>query len=44
MESRCVALMEFGAEPISRTEVEVRLGRLRNGKDEGHRRDDKRLR
>ena len=29
-----MALMEFGGEPIRRTEVEVRVGKRKNGKDE----------
>ena len=27
-------MMEFGGEPIRRTEVEVRVGKFKNGKDE----------
>ena len=38
----------FEGEPIRRTEVEVRVGKLKNGKaagkDKGHKRDDKRWR
>ena len=31
----CVTLMGFGGEPIGRAEVEVRVGKLKNGKSAG---------
>ena len=38
----------FEGEPIRRTEVEIRVGKLKNGKaagkDKGHKRDDERWR
>ena len=35
LQSTCKALMGFGGEPIGRTEVEMRVGKLKNGKATG---------